>query len=255
MKNEKLTYFLSDAHLGSLAIKDPIAHERKLVQFLDSIKDKAAAIYLLGDMFDFWFEYRMVVPKGHVRFLGKLAELTDRGVEVHFFTGNHDIWTFGYLERECGVIVHRKGEVIDIMGHRFFLAHGDGLNDRSFDMFLVQTCFHSRFLQFLFSILPPYLCLSIAHAWSRHNRIGDINSDYGYKGEDNEPLARFAKEHSNAHPDIEYYVFGHRHILLNLQLRRARMVILGDWFSTFSYATFDGTYFNIYELPALRDAR
>ncbi len=249
-----MVYFLSDAHLGSKAIKDPIAHERKLVNFLDSIKDKAEAIYLLGDMFDFWFEYRMVVPKGHTRFLGKLSELTDKGVEVHFFTGNHDIWTFGYLEKECGVIVHRKKtEMLDIKGHKFLLSHGDGLCDKSFDMFLVQNCFHSRFLQFLFSILPPYLCLSIAHAWSKHNRIGDIARDYSYQGEDKEPLVKYAKQHSEKHPEVEYYLFGHRHILLNLQLRRARMVILGDWFSTFSYATFDGNFLNIYELPELRN--
>ena len=126
MKN---IYFLSDAHLGSLAIDHRRMQERRLVRFLDSIKEKAAAIYLLGDMFDFWYEYRYVVPKGFTRFLGKLSELTDMGVEVHYFTGNHDIWAYDYLEKECGVILHKKPETTEIYGKIFFLAHGDGLGD------------------------------------------------------------------------------------------------------------------------------
>ena len=124
MKN---VYFLSDAHLGSRAIEHSRTQERRLVNFLDSIKHKASAVYLLGDMFDFWYEFKLVVPKGYTRFLGKISELTDLGVEVHFFIGNHDIWTFGWLEKETGVIVHRKPESIVLNGKRIFLAHGDGL--------------------------------------------------------------------------------------------------------------------------------
>ncbi|MBR2177532.1 MAG: UDP-2,3-diacylglucosamine diphosphatase, partial [Paludibacteraceae bacterium] len=138
---EKLVYFLSDAHLGSRAIGDPRAHERKLVSFLDSIKDKAAAIYLLGDMFDFWFEYRTVVPKGHVRFLGKIAEIADSGVEVHFFAGNHDMWTFVYLADELGINVHTKPMEKEILGKKFFLAHGDGLNDNKLSVRIIQSIF------------------------------------------------------------------------------------------------------------------
>ena len=126
MKN---VYFLSDAHLGSLAIEHGRMHERRIVRFLDSIKHKAEAIYLLGDLFDFWNEYKMVVPKGYTRFLGKLSELTDMGVEVHFFVGNHDLWTYGYLEEECGLIVHKKPLTTEIYGKVFYLAHGDGLGD------------------------------------------------------------------------------------------------------------------------------
>ena len=122
----KPIYFLSDAHLGSLAVPHQRMQERRLVRFLDSIKEKAAAVYLLGDMFDFWYEYKYVVPKGFTRFLGKLSELTDMGVEVHYFTGNHDIWAYGYLEKECGVILHKKPETTEIYGKIFFLAHGDG---------------------------------------------------------------------------------------------------------------------------------
>ena len=126
MKN---VYFLSDAHLGSLAIEHSRMQERRLVRFLDTIKNKAAAIYFLGDMFDFWDEYKYVVPKGYTRFLGKVSELTDMGVEVHFFTGNHDIWTYGYLEEECGMKVHTKPETVEIYDKVFYLAHGDGLGD------------------------------------------------------------------------------------------------------------------------------
>ena len=125
----KKIYFLSDAHLGSWAIPHRRMQERRLVRFLDSIKDSASAVYLLGDMFDFWNEYKYVVPKGYTRFLGKLSELTDMGVEVHYFTGNHDLWTYGYLEQECGVILHRQPLTVELFDKVFFLAHGDGLGD------------------------------------------------------------------------------------------------------------------------------
>ena len=140
MKN---VYFLSDAHLGSLAIPHARMHERRLVRFLDSIKDKAAAIYLLGDMFDFWNEYRYVVPKGYTRFLGKLSELTDSGVEIHFFTGNHDLWTYGYLEQECGVKVHKSPMTTEIYDSVFYMAHGDGLGDPDPKYRFLRRVFHS----------------------------------------------------------------------------------------------------------------
>ena len=118
-------YFASDAHLGARFHKDPLAIEKKLVRWLDSIKEDASAIWFLGDMFDYWYEYKYVVPKGHVRFLGKLAELSDRGIEIHIFIGNHDIWMFDYLQKEIGVIIHRDTLTIDLLGKRFFLGHGD----------------------------------------------------------------------------------------------------------------------------------
>ena len=152
MKN---VYFLSDAHLGSLAIPHQRMQERRLVRFLDSIKEKAGAIYLLGDMFDFWYEYKYVVPKGFTRFLGKLSELTDMGVEVHYFTGNHDIWAYEYLEKECGVILHKKPETTEIYGHEFFLAHGDGMGDPNKSFKLIRAIFHNKLCQWAFSNLHP----------------------------------------------------------------------------------------------------
>ena len=142
MKN---IYFISDAHLGSRAIEHRRTHERRLVNFLDAIKDKAEAVYMLGDMFDFWFEYSEVVPKGYTRFLGKISELTDSGVEVHFFQGNHDQWCGDYLVKECGVILHKEPVTCEIHGKEFFLAHGDGLDYRDHDWKtrLMFACFKS----------------------------------------------------------------------------------------------------------------
>lgn len=239
MAERRLVYFLSDAHLGCRAISDTRQHERRLVRFLDSIKETASAVYLLGDMFDFWFEYRTVVPKGYVRFLGKVAELVDSGVDVHFFTGNHDMWTFGYLESELGVHVHCRPLTADILGHTFFLAHGDGLNDRTLSVRILQTIFHSRVMQFLFRLLPPVIGLGFGFAWSKHNRMRHIAYDCKYLGDDREFLVQFAKEHSQSH-SVDFYVFGHRHILRDVSVGSSRVIMLGDWFQKFSYAVFDG---------------
>ncbi|MFC2385094.1 MAG: UDP-2,3-diacylglucosamine diphosphatase, partial [Hoylesella saccharolytica] len=166
-----MIYFLSDAHLGSLAIAHARTHERRLVRFLDSIKDKAEAIYLLGDMFDFWNEYRYVVPKGYTRFLGKLSELTDKGIEVHFFIGNHDIWTYGYLEQECGLIVHRKPITTELYGKVFFLAHGDGLGDPDNKFKLLRKIFHNPTCQRLFNAIHPRWGMALGLNWAKHSRM------------------------------------------------------------------------------------
>ena len=239
MKN---VYFLSDAHLGSLAIDHGRMQERRLVRFLDSIKEKAKAIYLLGDMFDFWNEYKYVVPKGYTRFLGKLSELTDMGVEVHFFTGNHDIWTYGYLEKECGLIVHTKPETTEIYDKVFYLAHGDGLGDRDRKFSLIRRIFHSRTCQWAFRhLLPATIGIKFGQRWSESNRRRHERQNIGFLGENAEPLVLFAKQHAVQHPDIDFYVFGHRHIVLNLMLKNSSQVlIIGDFIREFSYATFDG---------------
>ena len=161
---KKNVYFLSDAHLGSRAIPHGRMQERRLVRFLDSIKDKASAVYFLGDMFDFWFEYKLVVPKGYTRFLGKVSELTDNGVEVHFFTGNHDIWCGDYLEKECGVIMHRKEIVTEIYGKVFFLAHGDGLGDKDKKFRFLRWLFHNKAAQTLFAAIHPRWAVDLGKA-------------------------------------------------------------------------------------------
>nr|MBP7472548.1 UDP-2,3-diacylglucosamine diphosphatase [Prevotella sp.] len=238
----KNIYFLSDAHLGSLAIAHSRTQERRLVRFLDTIKDKASAIYLLGDMFDFWYEYKYVVPKGFTRFLGKLSELTDNGVEVHFFTGNHDIWAYDYLEKECGVIVHHKPVTTDIYGKIFFLAHGDGLGDDDNKFKLLRTIFHNHTCQRLFCSVHPRWGMQLGLTWAKHSRMKrpDGKED-PYKGEKNEYLVNFTKKYLKTHPDIDFFIYGHRHIELDLMLSsKTRMMILGDWIWQFTYAVFDG---------------
>lgn len=239
MKN---VYFLSDAHLGSRAIEHGRTQERRLVNFLDSIKHKAAAVYLLGDMFDFWYEFKTVVPKGYTRFLGKLSELTDLGVEVHFFTGNHDIWCGDYLTKECGVILHRHPLTTEIYGKEFYLAHGDGLGDPDRKFKMLRAIFHNRTLQTLFSALHPRWSMEFGLNWAKHSRLKRVNGkEPDYMGENNEFLVLYTKDYLKSHPDINFFIYGHRHIELDLMLSaKSRIVILGDWINYFSYAVFDG---------------
>jgi UDP-2,3-diacylglucosamine hydrolase len=266
MKN---IYFISDAHLGSLALKHNRTQERRLVNFLDQIKDKAEAVYMLGDMFDFWFEYKSVVPRGFTRFLGKLSELTDNGVEVHFFTGNHDMWTLDYLSTECGVIIHREPTTIELNGKVFYLAHGDGLDyrDRNWKTRLLFAFFHSRTMRKLASLWHPDIFIPFGRNWAKHSRMKRIKSDVPqfdgevknlvgyesfdfeeapYMGEDKEGLVLYAKHYLQSHPTINYFLFGHRHIDLDLMLNKdSRLVILGEWMSLFTYAEWDGEHLSV----------
>ena len=209
MKN---VYFLSDAHLGSRAIEHGRTQERRLVNFLDSIKHKASAVYLLGDMFDFWYEFRLVVPKGYTRFLGKISELTDMGVEVHYFIGNHDIW--------CG----------------------DGLGDPDKKFKLLRRMFHSTTLQRMFSAIHPRWSVDLGLTWAKHSRLKRIDGkEPDYMGENQEHLVLYTKEYLKSHPNINFFIYGHRHIELDLMLSAtSRVLILGDWINFFSYAVFDG---------------
>lgn len=239
----KPIYFISDAHLGSLALKHRRTQERRLVHFLDQIKHKAGAIYMLGDMFDFWHEYSHVVPKGYTRFLGKISELTDMGVEVHYFTGNHDLWMRNYLQEECGVILHRSPLTIELGDSVFYLAHGDGLGCEERGFKLLRGIFHNPLCQRLFAALHPRWGMSFGLNWAKHSRLKRPNGDEPpFMGEEREDLVRYAKDYSTTHPDINYLLFGHRHIELDLSLPSgARMLILGDWIKLFTYAVYDGT--------------
>ena len=241
MKN---IYFLSDAHLGSLAIDHGRMHERRLVRFLDSIKHKAAAIYLLGDMFDFWYEYKYVVPRGYTRFLGKLSELHDLGVEIHYFTGNHDTCAYNYLETECGAVLHTQPLTTEIYGKIFFLAHGDGLGDPDKKFKLLRWLFHNRFCQVMFSTIHPRWSMWFGMQWAKHSRLKRKNNEEPpYMGERREHLVLFTKKYIQYHSNVDYFIYGHRHIELDLQLtKKARMLILGDWITQFTYAMYDGEH-------------
>ncbi len=241
-----MVYFLSDAHLGSRLIKNQRAHEKMLVDWLDKIKVDASSVVLLGDIFDFWFEYRTVVPKGFTRLLGKLGELVDKGIAIHFFTGNHDIWTFGYFEEEIGLIVHRSPIVLELEGKKFFLAHGDGLDANDHGFKLLRKIFHSKAAHNVFRLIPPRLGQEWGYNWSRKNREKIIHFENKYMGEDREALVVFAKKYAQENTDIDFFVFGHRHIPLDLQIRNnKRVVILGDFVSVFSYGVFDGNDFRL----------
>ena len=199
---------------------------------------------MLGDMFDFWDEYRYVVPKGYTRFLGKLSELTDSGVEVHFFTGNHDLWTYGYLQDECGVVVHKVPVTTEILGRVFYLAHGDGLGDPDPKYRLLHALFHSRVCQRLLNAIHPRWGMALGLNWAKHSRLKRADGkEPPYLGEDREYLVRYAKDYLRSHQDIDYFMFGHRHIELDLMLsRKTRLMILGDWIWQFTYAVFDGEH-------------
>ena len=237
----KKIYFLSDMHLGARTLKNPRETEKRVVRWIDSVKDEASAIYLLGDVLDFWYEYKTVVPRGFARFFGKIAELTDNGVEVHWFIGNHDIWIFDYLPDELGIILHKEALVCTLAGKRLFLAHGDVLPGvrLPFSMQLMQTIFHSRFCQWLFAAVHPRWTVSFVHRWSSHSRSNSLEEDY--KGEQSEFLVQYAKQYLEKEP-INYFIFGHRHIMLDLMLRKdSRVIILGDWINYFSFAVLDET--------------
>lgn len=242
MSQRNKTYFISDLHLGASYFENPLEQERRVVRWLNSIKDSAKAIYLLGDILDYWYEYRNVVPRGFTRFLGTLATLADDGIEIRWYIGNHDIWIFDYLPNEIGMTVVDGYEVKEIDGHRFFLSHGDGIGSLKPGFKFIRWVFRNKICQKLFSGIHPRWTIPFAHGWSSHSRSSS-NEPLSFQGEDKEPFIAFArnwnKQHSN--DPIECFIFGHRHILLNYEIDNdSRIVILGDWINQFSYAVFDG---------------
>ena len=239
----KKIYFVSDAHLGARFHADPRAVEQRLVRWLDHIKADASAVWLLGDVFDYWYEYKYVVPKGHIRFLGKLAELADSGIEIHIFIGNHDVWIFDYLPKEIGAVIHREPLTIDLLGKRFFLAHGDEVDDRSWSFRLLRAIFRNRLCQWLYASIHPRWTFGFALGWSLNSRKKGLKQ---YQGEQEEYLVAFAQHYLQSHPDINFFIFGHRHIMLDLELKpESRLLITGDWMVLFSYIEWDGTTLQI----------
>ena len=226
MKN---VYFLSDAHLGSRAIAHGRTQERRLVNFLESIKHNAAAVYLLGDIFDFWYEFKLVVPKGYTRFLGKISELTDLGVEVHFFIGNHDIWLFDYLREEIGLTVADGPVERDILGRRFYISHGDREGEPTRGFRFIQWLFRNRFTQKLYSGIHPRWTVGFAHWWSAYNRRRH-HTGPAARPLPVEPLVQWVEENQLTRPvpPVDFYVFGHYHTVVDRKLEGARMIVLGD---------------------------
>lgn len=237
----KRIHFLSDFHLGVPDAASSLAREKRIVAFLDEAAKHAEEIILLGDLFDFWFEYRRAVPRGHVRLLGKMAELTDRGIPVHLFIGNHDMWIFDYVPRETGVMVHRGPIVREINGRRFYIGHGDGLGPGDRGYKLIKAVFRNPVCQWLFARLHPNFALWLGDALSGQSRKKSYENDRRWLGEDKEWLAHYCRE-LLTRERYDYMVFGHRHLPIDMGIAQgSRYVNLGDWITHFTYATFDGT--------------
>lgn len=229
------TYFVSDVHLG-LQVADPAGRERRFVDFLKGLPSDTESLYLLGDIWDFWYEYRDVVPKGYVRVLAAIRDLMDRGVDVYFFSGNHDIWTYSYFE-ELGMKRLVQPCVVEISGVKFCLGHGDGLGPVPFGYRIIRSIFHCRPLQILFSTLHPWIAYRIGNTWSRHSRLSH-NEEYVFRNEE-EPLYKFAAEYEKSH-EVGCFIFGHYHASVDLTLPAgSRFMILKDWIKSSPYICFD----------------
>ncbi len=233
-------YFASDFHLGVPTHELSLAREKKVVAWLTSIQLTASEIFLVGDIFDFWWEYKYTIPKGQTRLLGKIAELTDSGIKVHFFTGNHDLWMRDYFVKELGVTINTKPIVREFNNIKFYIGHGDGLGPGDKWYKFLKKCFTNKFLIFCFGALHPNVGFWIARRSSKRSRIVTGTTDKQFLGEDNEWLLTYCKQ-MELTQHYDYYVFGHRHLPLNLKVNNTSTYInLGEWFNDCTYAEFDG---------------
>lgn len=241
----KKIYFLSDFHLGAPDHAASLERERLVVKFLDEIKADAAELFLVGDMFDFWYEYRKVVPKGFVRLLGKLAELSDAGIKLHFFAGNHDMWVRDYFQEELQMEVYLHPQEFERNGKRFLVGHGDGLGPGDHGYKRLKKVFRNPVSKWLFGIFPPKLGMGLANFMSRRSRAQTGSTEEKFLGEDNEWLLVYCKEVLRS-KKLDYFIFGHRHLAIDYRLggtdeSPARYINLGDWIRYYTYAVFDGT--------------
>jgi UDP-2,3-diacylglucosamine hydrolase len=232
-------YFASDFHLGLPTGSPPVEREKKVVRWLNSIAPDAKEIYLLGDIFDFWWEYKLVVPRGFTRFLGTISAMTDSGIPVHFFTGNHDMWAGDYLSSECGITIHTAPLTTQFNGKKFFLAHGEGLGTKSTGYKILLSIFRNKPLQVMYSALHPSVGVGIGHKWSLNSRLGKgITLDF--LGEDGEDLVSYARS-VLTNEKIDYFIFGHRHLAMTYKLLPdSEILFLGDWIKNGSYAEWNG---------------
>ncbi len=231
-------YFASDFHLGTGGYAASREREARLVRWLDTIKADAAEVFLMGDVFDFWFEYKTVVPKGYIRFLGKLAELADAGIKIYLFKGNHDMWMFDYFEHELGATIVSDELEIERAGKKFYLHHGDGLGPGDTLYKILKTIFRSKICQWLFARIHPNLGVGIANYWSEHSRISSGNNKLR-KSMEQEWLVVYSHELLK-NKFYDYLIFGHRHLPLDIKVDQSRYINLGEWANYNSYAVFDG---------------
>lgn len=232
----KFIYFASDFHLGVPNHAASRAREDRIVSWLDQISNDAAEIYLVGDLFDFWFEYKTVIPKGFVRLQGKIAALCDSGIPVHVFTGNHDMWMFGYLEKELGVTLHYSPIQCEIFGKKLLIGHGDGLGPGDYGYKFIKKVFANRFFQWCFARLHPNFGIGVADFMSRRSRAKTGNTEDEYLGDNKEYLVQYCQEMITKEP-IDYFIFGHRHLPIEMRIgATAKYINLGDWIRYKTYA-------------------
>ena len=236
----KAVYILSDLHLGAPDKKRSLEREKIIVSFLDEIKNDAEEIILLGDIFDYWFEFKSVVPKGFVRFLGKLAELSDQGIKISVFSGNHDIWYGDLFPEELNIPVFTEPKIRNIYGYNFFLAHGDGLGPGDYGYKLLKKFLRSKLAKFLIRWIHPEIGIPLALMFSKTSRLYNENYREEFLGE-NEFLYKFVVKHSSENPQIDYYVFGHRHIAMDIPVNKTKIFYIGDWIFNYSYLKIDET--------------
>ena len=240
MSEKTKIYFASDFHLGAPNYEKSLEREKLIVRWLDEIKEDAKEIYLVGDVFDFWFEYKHAIPKGFVRLQGKIAELTDSGIPITLFTGNHDMWIFDYIPKELGVTLHRGNITREFNGKKFLIGHGDGLGPGDHGYKFIKKVFANKLCQWAFERLHPNFGLGIGNYWSHKSRKTNAGNDEKFLGEENEWLAVYCREYLEKE-HVDYFVFGHRHLPLEIKLNeKSTYFNLGEWINYNSYAVFDG---------------
>ncbi|SRR5260221_1297603 len=251
MTTRSKLYFASDFHLGTGTYTQYREREARLVRWLEQIKADAAEVFLMGDVFDFWFEYKTVVPKGYIRFFGKLAELADAGIKLYFFKGNHDMWMFDYFEHELGATIISNELEIERNGKKFYLHHGDGLGPGDNFYKILKNFFRSRFCQWLFARIHPNLGVGIANYWSRHSRISNQKNENPKPGEQ-EWLVIYCRELLKTH-FYDYLIFGHRHLPLSIPLNeKSTYINLGEWVNYNTYAVFNGETVTLHHFESLQ---
>lgn len=237
--SHKKIYFASDFHLGIPDHASSLEREKRIVRWLDEVSRDASDIYLVGDLFDFWFEYKTVVPKGFVRLLGKMAEICDRGVQLHIFHGNHDLWMFGYLEKELGCKVYAKPVTIELSGKIFHIAHGDGLGPGQYWFKFILSIYRNYFFQRLFAFVHPNIGIGIANWVSHRSKLKTFDANTAYLGDDKEYLMLYAQS-MQEQQHIDYFIFGHRHLPFDKTLNNSRVINLGDWMGYNTFVVVDG---------------
>ena len=247
-------YFASDLHIGAPSLLESRSREVKFVEWLEKAAEDATEIHLLGDIFDFWFEYRRSVPKGGTRILGTIARITDRGIPVHYHIGNRDIWSFGYLEEECGVILHKKPQIFEWDGLKCFVAHGDGLGPGEYTYKALKKVYQNRLCQWLFKLIHPDFGIALANLFikKKHFKTDGVSSGEDFESEDNEILFAFCKDHLTKDSSIDCFIMGHRHLPLDLKINQtngaqSRYINIGDWTSHFSWACLEKGEITLYK--------